>query len=238
MARKFATTRALQAPFLLSLAKGARRLPVECALNPTQSDDPMTEPFPPLDLPATGRLQLRPLDVADTQRIFEIWSDPEVMRFYDLAPLTRIEQAEQVVTTLLHDTAERTGIRWAIVAKADARVIGTCGLRLNFAFRSASLGFELERRCWRQGLMREALDAALTYAYDHLRMNRIQATTNLDNDASVGLLKSLGFVEEGVMRQWGYWKDAFHDVRLFALLQEDREAWLAVRNTPHTPPAA
>lgn len=223
--------------FLLSLAKGARRLPVESALNPTQSRDPMSEPFPHLNLPATARLQLRPLDISDTQRIFEIWSDPEVMRFYDLAPLTRIEQAGQVVARLLQDTAERTGIRWAIVATADRRVIGTCGFRLNFAFRSASLGFELERRCWRQGLMREALDAALTYAYDHLLMNRVQATADLDNDASVGLLKSLGFVEEGVMRQWGYWKDAFHDVRLFSLIKADREAWLATRDTPHTPRA-
>ncbi|MEW6343892.1 MAG: GNAT family N-acetyltransferase [Pseudomonadota bacterium] len=197
----------------------------------------MNEPLLQLALPATARLQLRPLDVSDTQRIFEIWSDPEVMRFYDLAPLTRFEQAEQVVARLLQDTAERTGLRWAIVAKADSRVIGTCGLRLNFAFRSASLGFELERRCWRQGLMREALDAALGYAFEHLGMNRIQATTDLDNDASAGLLKRLGFVEEGVMRQWGYWKDAFHDVRLFALIKEDREAWLAARDIPHTPPA-
>ena len=54
----------------------------------------MTTPFPNLHLPATARLQLRPLDVSDTQRIFEIWSDPEVMRFYDVAPLTRFEQAE------------------------------------------------------------------------------------------------------------------------------------------------
>jgi ribosomal-protein-alanine N-acetyltransferase len=32
----------------------------------------------------------------------------------------------------------------------------------------------------------------------------------------------LGFVEEGVMRQWGYWKDAFHDVRLLSLIKSDR----------------
>jgi ribosomal-protein-alanine N-acetyltransferase len=182
----------------------------------------MTAPFPNLHLPATARLQLRPLDVSDAQRIFEIWSDPEVMRFYDVAPLTRFEQAEHVVARLMQDTAEQTGIRWAIVSTNDGCVIGTCGFRLNFAFRSASLGFELERRYWRQGLMREALDAAITYAYDQLAMNRIQATTDLDNHASAGLLASLGFVEEGVMRQWGYWKDAFHDVRLLSLIKSDR----------------
>jgi len=193
----------------------------------------MTAPFPNLHLPATARLQLRPLEVSDAQRIFDIWSDPEVMRFYDVAPLTRIGQAEDVVTRLIQDMAERSGIRWAIVSTNEMRVIGTCGFRLNFAFRSASLGFELERRYWRQGLMREALDAAIAYAYDHLGMNRIQATTNLDNHASVGLLASLGFVEEGVMRQWGYWKDAFHDVRLLSLIQSDHAARQAALSRPN-----
>jgi ribosomal-protein-alanine N-acetyltransferase len=110
----------------------------------------MTAPFPNLHLPATARLQLRPLEVSDAQRIFDIWSDPEVMRFYDVAPLTRIGQAEDVVMRLIQDMAERSGIRWAIVSTNEMRVIGTCGFRLNFAFRSASLGFELERRYWRR----------------------------------------------------------------------------------------
>jgi [ribosomal protein S5]-alanine N-acetyltransferase len=182
----------------------------------------MTASFPDLFLPASARLRLRPLETSDAQRIFEIWSDPEVMRFYDVAPLTRIEQADDVVARLMQDVTERSGIRWAIVSAQECRLIGTCGFRLNFAFRSASLGFELERCYWRQGLMREALDVALNYAFDQLGLNRIQATTDLDNQASTGLLASLGFVEEGVMRQWGYWKGAFHDVRLLALLRADR----------------
>jgi [ribosomal protein S5]-alanine N-acetyltransferase len=195
----------------------------------------MTAPFSHLRLPATARLQLRPLETSDARRIFEIWSDPEVMRFYDVAPLTRVEQAEDVVARLMQDMTEGSGIRWAIESASEGcqgRLIGTCGFRLNFAFRSASLGFELERRFWRQGLMREALEAAIAYAYDHLGMNRIQATTDLHNHASTQLLRGLGFVEEGVMRQWGYWKGAFHDVRLLSLIRSDREAKRALQSHP------
>jgi [ribosomal protein S5]-alanine N-acetyltransferase len=101
-------------------------------------------------------------------------------------------------------------------------LIGTCGLAINGAFRSASIGFELERRFWGQGLMREALSSIVDHAYDRWDINRIQATTDLDNHASIGLLRSLGFIEEGIMRQWGYWKDAFHDVRLFSLIKAER----------------
>jgi [ribosomal protein S5]-alanine N-acetyltransferase len=57
--------------------------------------------------------------------------------------------------------------------------------------------------------MREALGSIVDHAYDRWDINRIQATGDLDNHASMGLLRSLGFIEEGIMRQWGYWKDAF-----------------------------
>ena len=98
-------------------------------------------------------------------------------------------------------------------------LIGTCGLAINGAFPSASIGFELERRFGGQGLMRKALSSIVDHAYDRWDISRIQATTDLDNHASIGLLRSLGFIEEGIMRQWGYWKDAFHDVRLFSLIK-------------------
>lgn len=170
----------------------------------------------------TARVQLRPIDMSDAQRIFEIWSDPAVMRFYDIAPLNSIDDARLLVSAMVKELAEGTSVRWAIVSKRSARFIGSCGFRFDSKFNSASISFELERNSWRQGLMHEALNAAITHAYDHWYINRIQAITYLDNHASSRLLRNLGFVEEGVMRQWGYWKNAFHDVRLFSRIRADQ----------------
>ncbi|MEX4001568.1 GNAT family N-acetyltransferase [Paraburkholderia sp. EG285A] len=178
--------------------------------------------FTEVDVSNAARIQLRPIEMSDAQRIFEIWSDREVMRFYDLAPLNSIDDARLLVSAMLKELAEGLSVRWAIVSKCGMRFIGSCGFRFDSKFYSASISFELERHSWRQGLMREALNAAIAHAYDHWQINRIQAITNLDNYASIGLLKSLGFVEEGVMRQWGYWKDAFHDVHLFSRIRADQ----------------
>ena len=57
--------------------------------------------------------------------------------------------------------------------------------------------------------MREALRSIVDHAYDRWDINRIQATTDLDNHASIGLLRSLGFIEEGIMRQSGTGKTHF-----------------------------
>ena len=180
--------------------------------------------FTEVDVSSAARIQLRPIDMSDAQRIFEIWSDHEVMRFYDLAPLNSIDDARLLVSAMLKELTEGLSVRWAIISKCGMRFIGSCGFRFDSRFYSASISFELERRSWRQGLMREALSAAIAHAYNHWQINRIQAITKLDNYASIGLLKSLGFVEEGVMRQWGYWKDAFHDVHLFSRIRADQRA--------------
>ena len=53
------------------------------------------------------------------------------------------------------------------------------------------------------------------------RLNRIEAITTMEHEASVGLLKKLGFQEEGIRREYGYWKGQCHDVRSFSLLRWD-----------------
>jgi ribosomal-protein-alanine N-acetyltransferase len=69
--------------------------------------------------------------------------------------------------------------------------------------------------------MSEALDAILDFGFTEFGLNRIEAQTMLDNVASAELLRSLGFVEEGILRQLEYFKDAFHDMRLLSLLRQD-----------------
>lgn len=53
-------------------------------------------------------------------------------------------------------------------------------------------------------------------------INRVAATTDLDSQRSINLLKRLGFSEEGVLRQYGFWKGKPQDVRMFSLLRSDR----------------
>ena len=171
-------------------------------------------------VPETARVRLRPIEIADAQRIFEIWSDPEVMRYYDLAPLESLDDALLLVSAMVTELEQGLSVRWVIESTSDGRIIGSCGFRFTHQFMSADISFELAREAWHKGLMREALNAAIDHAYTHWNINRIQAITALDNQGAVGLLDKLGFQQEGVMRQWGYWKDAFHDVRLFSRIRQ------------------
>jgi ribosomal-protein-alanine N-acetyltransferase len=179
------------------------------------------ETFPRLDTP---RLMLRQMQPADAEAVRRLFGDPAVTRYYDLDTLTDVQQALALIQRQNERFERREGLRWGLTLKQGRRrdqVIGTCGYRFVPASAQGELGYDLARPHWRQGLMTEALRAVIRFGFQELRLNRIQALVMLGNKASVGLLDKLGFKEEGVLREYVYFKSAFHDLRCFSLLRRE-----------------
>ncbi|MCP6726359.1 GNAT family N-acetyltransferase, partial [Klebsiella pneumoniae] len=73
-------------------------------------------------------------------------------------------------------------------------LIGSIGLfKWNPGWRCCTLGYELARGRQGQGLMSEALRAALAWGFEHMELNRIEAQVHPDNQASLKLLERLDF---------------------------------------------
>lgn len=176
--------------------------------------------FPVLE---TERLLLRRITPADESDLFAIFSNSEVTRYYDLDTFTKPEQARDLIQRHEIQFEKDAGVRWGITLKDSPKVIGTGGFgwqRWNF---SAILGYELAREFWNRGIMTEAIRVMARHAFNTMGMNRIQAATELENAASIRVLKKVGFQEEGILREWGFWKSGFRDVRCFSLLRKDLE---------------
>jgi [ribosomal protein S5]-alanine N-acetyltransferase len=173
--------------------------------------------FPEIE---TERLLLREILPEDGPAIFRIFSDPEVTRYYDLYPYSDLEQAQELIEFFDESFELERAIRWGIVHKEDDELIGSCGYVWLRQYRG-EIGYEMASPYWRQGYMSEALNAILEFGYEDLELNRIEALVMRDNVASAGLLRSLGFQEEGLLRQHDFFKGHFHDMRMFSLLREE-----------------
>ena len=73
----------------------------------------------------------------------------------------------------------------------------------------------------RQGYARDALDAVARYAFDDLRIHKLTARVYEFNDASLELLRGVGFVEEGVHREGAYVDGRYVDVHWLGLLERE-----------------
>jgi ribosomal-protein-alanine N-acetyltransferase len=172
----------------------------------------------------TERLILRGMHPQDDlPAFFHLFADPAVAHYTDTGPFTTLEEAKEVMTWITEIFAAQTGMRWAITTKHDGdALIGTCGYNRWFrSNNSAEIGYDLDQLWWGAGLMTEALHAMLLFGFEHMGLNRIEADVTVGNDRSARVLEKLGFREEGLLRQRGYWRDQYHDLRFFGLLRED-----------------
>jgi [ribosomal protein S5]-alanine N-acetyltransferase len=186
------------------------------------SIDALFTRFPQL---ITRRLLLRQIQQGDAEALYATFSDREVMQFYGHLPHGSLDDSRELIRRQHSLYARREGIRWGITRAGEDRVIGSCGLYLfDEGFHRAETGYELERASWQQGIMTEAMGAVLSYAFGEMGLQRVEAVVDDVNERSKGLLRKLGFMYEGTMRQRFYFRGRFWDEHYYGLLRDEWRA--------------
>ncbi|PRQ07198.1 GNAT family N-acetyltransferase [Enhygromyxa salina] len=155
--------------------------------------------LPTLD---AARVRLRWLTLADASDVFEVFRDPDTMRYWSSLPMQRREQASALIEQIHACFANQSLYQWGVERRSDGRVIGTVTLAsLDVSNRRADIGFALARDTWGSGYMSEAASAVLSFGFDTLGLERVEADVDPRNAASLVLLERLGFVREGLLRE-------------------------------------
>lgn len=120
--------------------------------------------------------------------------------------------AEQAVQLRAEHGAGR-GTRFFLFDPEEITVLGTANLTglQRHPFHACYLGYGVDHAHQGQGLMTEALEVVLDYAFRELRLHRVMANYMPHNRRSGELLRRLGFVVEGYARDYlriqGRWED-------------------------------
>jgi len=148
----------------------------------------------------TDRLILRVLTTADADSLFELDSDPEVMRYLNNGRThTRKEIVERVLPHYLEHSVrygDRYGF-WAAIDKAHGEFIGWFHFR---PFRDApeeiELGYRLKRSAWGKGYATEGARALIRKGFVELGIGKIVADTLARNVRSRRVMEALGMTLE------------------------------------------
>jgi 8-oxo-dGTP diphosphatase len=164
----------------------------------------------------TQRLILRPLTPSDVAAIFHLYADWEVAK-----NLSRIvfpfsyQAAQQFIATAQADLAQASGYTLGMFQRESATFIGVISLRIpsNTPPLSAEarapvaglgiLGYAVARPYWHQGYASESATRMVAFAFDELRLTRLQASPLQGNRASQRILERLNFrvTEAGVAEE-------------------------------------
>lgn len=139
------------------------------------------------------------------------------------ADLTKSEFAKLLAQ---HEKYKKQGLiyQFGIFEKKTGRMMGfvLLALVLRFNVQSGRISYVVFNNYWKHGYGKEAVQAAIDFAFRKMKLHRLEAEILPHNHASVALVRGLGFQFEGVRRGAVYFNRKWHDHAVYALLAEDR----------------
>lgn len=167
----------------------------------------------------TARLVLRPVHGNDADALFPVLSDDDLMTWWAFGPHRSVDETRALLVR-----ATGGGWRsWAITRRGEDVALGWVNAHLRRE-NVSEIGYILARAAWGQGIAREAVGMVLDQLFIAEGQRRVFADADPENAPSIGLLTSMGFVQEGHLRAEWETHIGVRDSLIFGLL---RDEWLA-----------
>ncbi|MEO9328869.1 GNAT family N-acetyltransferase [Gordonia aurantiaca] len=149
----------------------------------------------------TARARLRPVSAHDIDDLVHLDSDPEVMRYVSGGTPTPRAVIEEWMVPRAEAERRRHGTgTWVLCDPATGAFLGWTSLRTPRHSNRAELelSYRLRRTVWGRGLATEAAFALIAFAFDHLKTERVFASTLASNLPSRRVMEKVGMSLTGI----------------------------------------
>jgi len=172
------------------------------------------------------RLILRRFNETDLEPFLAYLNDPLVARYQSWESYTE-QQAREVIEQQENLVPGLPG-KWftfALELRESKTLIGHVALKM-LDDKQAEMGFTLARSFHGKGLAFEAASRVLDYVFTNLKLHRVIAITDCENERSFALLDRLGMRREGHFIENIWFKGKWGSEFSYAIL---REEWMKKR---------
>jgi RimJ/RimL family protein N-acetyltransferase len=171
----------------------------------------------------TNRLRIRDIKPADIDDFYTYRCNPEITKYQGFDVFTR-EQAiafiEQQQTKLFGQPGQ--WVQYGIENTITKQLIGDCAIRLmQHEPRIAEIGITISHLHHKKGYAKEAMVGILNFLFIEKNIHRVVETVDAENIASINLLKSIPFRQEGNFIENIFFKGKWGSEYQFALLKKE-----------------
>ena len=117
-----------------------------------------------------------------------------------------------------HETKQEAFLGISIQGK----IVGTVHLKeINRTNNNAQIGYWLDESHQGKGIVTKSVAALIEYAFNTLKLHRLEIRCATENPKSCAIPERLGFTREGVLRQAGKLADGYVDLVVYGLLHDE-----------------
>jgi RimJ/RimL family protein N-acetyltransferase len=160
----------------------------------------------------TPRLALRPFHLTDAVQVQRLAGEREIAVTTLRIPHPYLDgMAEEWINSLASRYEKGEVVAFAITRSEDGTLLGAIGLEILRKHERAELGYWIGKPYWGNGYCTEAARAVVNYAFETLRLNRVEAWHFANNEASGRVMRNIGMKYEGrqvqKIKKWGRFED-------------------------------
>ncbi|MET9373727.1 GNAT family protein [Streptomyces sp. NPDC002992] len=162
-----------------------------------------------------SRVELCPLTIADQDEFCALVRASTELH----APWMQLPATPEEFQGWMSRFADGTNLGFLIRVQKTATAAGMVNINsiIRGRYQGASLGYAAFAPSAGRGYMTEGLTLALRYAFDDLRLHRLEANVQPANKASLALVQRLGFRYEGLSPAYLYIDGAWRDHERWAI---------------------
>lgn len=180
----------------------------------------MPTPLQPVYIQLDADTTLRMITEQDAQPLFALIDQnrAHLRQWLPWLDTTRTVQDELAFIRNIHiQHREHRGFACVIWHKGQAA--GTIGYHsIDWRDRKVEIGYWLGAQFQGKGLMTKACRAMVTYAFDQIKLNKVEIRCAVGNTRSCAIPQRLGFKVEGIIRRAEWLYDHYVDLVLYSML--------------------
>lgn len=164
-----------------------------------------------------ARVALARFRESDVEAVHRFASDPVVCRYTGWGPNTLDD-----TRTFVAEAIPRNGDRYDLAVLRGEEVIGSASVwTTRPAHRVGELGYTVRRDCWGHGHATEVARLLVELGFSRLGLERLAATCDPANAASIRVLEKVGLRREGLLRGLYLIRGQQRDRLMFGCLRGD-----------------
>lgn len=171
----------------------------------------------------TNRLLVRQLVISDLKDFHVYRSNPDVTKYQGFDVMDEAQSAE-----FINENASKfygipgEWVQYGIENIETGLLIGDCAIKLDtYDERIAEIGITITPLEQRKGFAKEVLTGIVKFLFETKKLHRIVEIVDVENMASINLLKSVGFKQEGHFIENIFFKGKWGSEFQFAILKNE-----------------
>ena len=170
----------------------------------------------------TRRLILRDYKLQDLSHYFKLKSCNDIWNYSTFIPINTEDQAKEMLELLIDERKSGKYTFMALFEKETNEFLGEAGIiSYNSYANRCEVGYNLLPKYWNKGYATEVTKALVKFAFDSLKVERIEALVILNNTPSCKVLEKSGMVLEGILRNFNRCESGYRNVCYYAMISSD-----------------